>query len=335
MDSLTHIVLGACIGEVFIGNKTGRRALLMGAIAQSLPDIDFIASFWMPASDNLLAHRGLTHSILFAVLMTPILAWLADRWRRPHDVACKTWLLFFGVELFTHLALDTANAYGTGWLEPFSHQRFSYHSLFVADPLFSLFPGIVFISLIFFRKHNKRKHWSVAAIGWCCCYLAVSLVNKGIVERDIAVIARQQGIQYRRHFTTPTPMNSLLWYVVLENDKGYYTGYRSVFDSKTEQEFYFSPRNDSLLLPVKDLDELHQLVRFSQGYYTIEKWKDKLVFNDLRFGQINGWDNPHAGFVFHYFLKQPDGNDMVIQRGRFAGWNKKVFLSMWKRINGN
>jgi len=30
------------------------------------------------------------------------------------------------------------------------------------------------------------------------------------------------------------------------------------------------------------------LKTFSQGYYTVEKWKDTLVFNDLRFGQ-NQW----------------------------------------------
>lgn len=334
MDSLTHIVLGACIGEIFIGRKTGRRALLLGAVAQSIPDIDFVTSFWMPASDNLIAHRGFTHSILFVVLMTPLLSWLADKWRRPHDVAFKTWLLFFGSELFCHLALDTANAYGTGWLEPFSHQRFSYHTLFVADPLFSIVPGIATVLLVFFRRHRRRKHWAAFSIGWCAVYLGLSLSNKAIIEGEIASVTQAQNIKYRRHFTTPTPLNNLLWYVVLEDDKGYYTGYRSVFDDPRKQDLHYFPRNDSLLLAVQDLDELRQLLRFSQGYYTIEKWHDSLVFNDLRFGQMSGWNDPNAGFVFHYFLKQPRSNDMVIQRGRFAGWNKAVIMSMLRRIKG-
>jgi membrane-bound metal-dependent hydrolase YbcI (DUF457 family) len=43
--------------------------MFLGAVAQSVPDIDFIASFWTSTSENLLAHRGFTHSILFTLLM--------------------------------------------------------------------------------------------------------------------------------------------------------------------------------------------------------------------------------------------------------------------------
>ena len=58
MDSLTHIVLGACVGEVIAGKKLGRKAWLAGAIFQSFPDIDFIAGFWLSPAEDLLAHRG-------------------------------------------------------------------------------------------------------------------------------------------------------------------------------------------------------------------------------------------------------------------------------------
>jgi inner membrane protein len=335
MDSVTHVVLGACIGEIFVGKKAGRRALFLGALAQSLPDIDFIATFWTTPTEDLLAHRGFTHSIVFVLLATPLLAWLADRWRRPHDIDFRTWLLFFGVELFTHLALDTANAYGTGWLEPFSHQRFSYHALFVADPLFTIIPTIATVILVFFRRHRRRTQWAAFAIGWCAVYLMFSLINKAVVERDVQKIAQQQQIKWRRHFTTPTPLNNLLWYVVLEDDKGYHIGYRSVFDQRPTMNFEYFHRNDSLLMPIKDLEELKDLFRFSQGYYTIERVQDTLVFNDLRFGQMVGWYNPRGGFVFHYYLQRPYSNNLVVQRGRFANWNKAVMLSMWRRITGH
>jgi inner membrane protein len=64
------------------------------------------------------------------------------------------------------------------------------------------------------------------------------------------------------------------------------------------------------------------LKRFSQGYYTAEKWGDTLVFNDLRFGQINGWEDPKSKFSFHYYLSHPQDNDLIVQRGRFVGLNK-------------
>jgi inner membrane protein len=67
MDSLTHIALGACMGEAFAGKQLGKKAMLWGALAQSVPDIDFVASFWMNTSSNLLAHRGFTHSFVHSL----------------------------------------------------------------------------------------------------------------------------------------------------------------------------------------------------------------------------------------------------------------------------
>ncbi|HEY6901521.1 MAG TPA: metal-dependent hydrolase, partial [Puia sp.] len=65
MDSITHIVLGATVGEALAGRKLGKRAMLLGAIANSFPDIDFIGSFWMGTARDVWTHRGITHSILF------------------------------------------------------------------------------------------------------------------------------------------------------------------------------------------------------------------------------------------------------------------------------
>jgi inner membrane protein len=334
MDTLTHIVLGGCIGEIFVGRKIGKRALILGAIAQSIPDLDIIAGSWTSPSANLLAHRGFSHSFLFLLLVTPLLAWLADKWRRPHDVSFRTWCYFFATEILVHIFIDAFNAYGTGWLEPFNHVRFTFNILFVADPLFTIVPVIVFFWLLFRRTHRQRNFWAVITIGWCFFYLAVSLVNKLVVESDVRKIAARQNIVYHRHFTTPTPFNNMLWFVVLESDKGFYIGHRSVFDTRYNMPFYYFPRNESLLVPVKDMKDLIDLKRFSQGYYTVEKWGDTVVFNDLRFGQIIGWKNPEAHFTFHYFLRKAYSNDMVVQRGRFANWNKDAIKSMLKRIGG-
>ena len=70
MDSVTHIVLGACVGEVLMDKKAGKKAMLWGALAQSVPDIDFINGAWMPLTKELMAHRGITHSFLFAFVIS-------------------------------------------------------------------------------------------------------------------------------------------------------------------------------------------------------------------------------------------------------------------------
>ena len=40
MDSLTQIVLGGAIGELVARRKMGNRAVLWGAIAGTIPDLD-------------------------------------------------------------------------------------------------------------------------------------------------------------------------------------------------------------------------------------------------------------------------------------------------------
>ena len=156
MDTLTHIVLGACIGEAIAGKQLGKKALLLGAVAQNIPDIDFLASFWLPTSADLLAHRGFTHSILFCILSTPLRAFLSNRVFKAGCMNIKRWALFWGLQVFIHIFIDAFNAYGTGWFEPFSHYRVSFNSMFVADPLFSIWPAIATIMLLIVRTTKYR-----------------------------------------------------------------------------------------------------------------------------------------------------------------------------------
>lgn len=336
MDSLTHIAAGACIGEVILGRQLGKKAMIWGALAQSAPDIDFIASFWMNPVDDLIAHRGFTHSILFALIITPLFALLADRWHRPHNISLNKFLVFFGVEIFLHLFLDGFNNYGTGWLEPFSHQRFTFNAIYVADPFFSVWIAIGCILMIFFKNDHKHRvrivKWSLLLSG---IYLGYCIFNKVKIDRDVRTALHKQQIAYNKYFSTPAPLNNWLWYIVAGNDSGFHVGFRSVFDKTDNVKFTFFPRNDSLLEVVDDHEEVLKLKKFSQGFYTAEVWHDTLVFNDLRFGQIIGWKDPNERFAFHYFLTHPEGNDLVVQRGRLAKVDKDAIAALLKRIGGN
>lgn len=310
--------------------------MLWGALAQSIPDIDFISLIWLNTPESLLAHRGFTHSILFALLIIPIFALTAEKIHRPHNIAFRTWLIFFATEVFVHLFIDGYNNYGVGWFEPFSHVRYSFNAIYVADPFFSVWPGIAFLMLVILNRHSpKRKFWWKIGVIIPFIYLGYCTVNKIKINNDVKEIFVKEHIPYERYFTNPTPLQNWLWYVVAGNDSGYYVGFRSLFDSKKQIDFQYFPRNASLLKPVADHEDLQKLIRFSQQFYTVEKYNDTLLFNDLRFGQIIGWQNPKEKFVFHYYLQHPDNNKLVIQRGRFAKWDWEVVKALWKRIKGN
>jgi len=336
MDSLTHLALGAVIGEVLAGKKLGRKAMLFGALAQSVPDLDFIASFWLPITDNLLAHRGFTHSLLFCILISLFFAFITKRWQPQYSISLFAWFGFFCSQICVHLFLDSLNAYGVGLFEPFNHTRVSFDTIFVADPFFSIWPGLACIALLLMpRKGSVAKYVVTITLVFCSAYLVYGFFNKYFIERKLKENLAQHHISFKRYFTTPSPLNVWLWYVVVQDNNGYYVGYRSVFDSDTRDELRYVQQNKSLLKPYEGQKDLQNLIRFSQGFYTAERWgRDTLVFNDLRFGQIVGWHNPNERFAFHYFLQYPKENALVVQRGRFAKWNKETTQSLVKRIVG-
>ncbi|MEO6949634.1 MAG: metal-dependent hydrolase, partial [Ginsengibacter sp.] len=195
---------------------------------------------------------------------------------------------------------------------------------------------IALLMLILLNSFStKRKFWWKFGLFIPLVYLCYCSINKIKINNEVKEIFTTQNIPHERYFTTPAPLQNWLWYVVAGNDSGYYVGFRSLFDSKRKMNFEYFPRNDSLLKPVADHVELHQLIRFSQQFYTVEKYNDTLLFNDLRFGQIIGWKEPREQFVFHYYLEHPEDNTLVVQRGRFAKWDWDVVKALWKRIKGN
>lgn len=326
MDSITHIVLGACVGEVLMDKKAGRKAMLWGALAQSIPDIDFISGAWLPLTKELIAHRGITHSFLFAMLSSCFFALIASQWHKTEKISFRKWYAFFFMEVLIHVLLDAMNNYGIGWFEPFSSYRIAFNVLYVADPLFTIAPLFVFFFLLIFKtNHPRRMKFAKIGVIIPCFYLTFALFNKSIIEHSL----KNERSTSSKYFTAPTLLNNFLWTAVIQDSTGFRVGYRSILN-KSKFTFYHFDQHKSFMDGIHDHQEVLDLKTFSQGFYTLEKWNDTLVFNDLRFGQINGWEDPKSKFAFHYYLSHPDDNDLIVQRGRFAGLDLrsgKVLLS--------
>ena len=268
MDTITHLALGACTGEIILGKKLGKRAMLWGAIAANIPDVDIIPGYFMSGDKALLFHRGITHSFFFALVFGVILALIAKR-NRP-KIALGALVFFFCFQLALHDMLDTCTSYGTGLLEPFSHARFSFHLLYVVDPLFTISLLVAAIYLLWGAK--SRLKWATAAVIISFLYVGVATWCKTYTDSRV-----------NASLTTPAPFNTLLWFCIRKTDSGFYTGYSSVFDKRVPT-FGYHPRNDSLLKQPEPY-----LKRFADGYYTISQSNGHLYFNVLRFGQVHPW----------------------------------------------
>ncbi len=313
MDSITHLALGACTGELILGRKLGKKAMLIGAIVANVPDVDILTGFFVPGDEALVLHRGITHSFFFVLVFGFLLALFAKR-LKP-DIPTGIFTFFFCFELALHDLLDTCTSYGTGLLEPFSHQRFSIHLLYVADPLFTIGLIIASVYLLFGRKN--RRQWAATALITSGLYLFFAGFCKIIVDQKTGAT-----------LSTPAPLTSMLWFCIKKSGNGYYTGYSSIFD-KTPINYTWHLQNDSLFTRPEPY-----LKTFADGYYTISRSNGELYFNVLRFGQAQGWQNGNAPFALSYPVAAAGDENMIIQKGRLAGWNKQSVKIYLERIAG-
>ncbi len=100
-------------------------------------------------------------------------------------------------------------------------------------------------------------------------------------------------------------------------------------------ELTFIPKNDSLLGDFRNDPGVQKLIRFSQDYYCITQNDSAGIdFHDMRFGQVGGWDNPYAGFVFSYNITKNAQQKANINQGRFEASTGEAFHSLVRRIKG-
>ena len=336
MDTVTHLALGACTGEILLGKKLGKKALLWGALAQNLPDIDtFITPFYR-ADEGYLIHRGITHSLFFAVVAGLCLAMIARGIHRKEKLPMALLAYFFCFELALHDLLDTCNSYGTALLAPFSPQRFSIHLLYVADPLFTISLIVAALLLAFKTTSNHRRLiWAYTGIFISAVYLCFAAFCKLYIDTQAEAAVVDQGVRAKGYFSTPAPFNCMLWYIAAETGNGYYTRYSSIWDDfKQTNPYSFHAKNYPLIPGNVSNEVLHNLREFSGGDYTISAADDGLYLNVVKFEQVQGWRDPNAPFAFSYPLTSRNADGLILQRGRFIGWNATTFQEYLDRIAG-
>ncbi|HYT82480.1 MAG TPA: metal-dependent hydrolase [Gemmatimonadales bacterium] len=161
MDNLAHALVGAALGRVVADGKVARAGLL-GAVAANAPDWSelFIG---LPGNrgDYLLLHRGVTHSLVGAVLETALLTLvvgLGARWwtRRPGGRGIAPpwrWLAAcIGVTILSHLFMDWQGSYGLRPFLPWDGTWYYGDWVAIIDPFFWLVPLIAL-------AWGTERHW--------------------------------------------------------------------------------------------------------------------------------------------------------------------------------
>lgn len=291
----------------------------------------------MHVVDSNAFHRTITHSIIFFVILSPLMGYLIHRIHKGQPVTRKdwTWLAFWA--LFTHALLDAFTTWGTALFWPSSY-KVALQSIFVIDPLYTL-PLLLFTTLAIIRKRNdqKRSRLNYTGLILSSVYLVSTLFVKWHVNQVFYESLIAQEIDYERMETRPAPLNTILWGATIETEEGYYIGYYSLLDATTNIDFHFYPKNHSLLDNFKDSRLTGELVEMSNGWYTLNReGDDQVLFNDLRFGTNRAWE---AGgqFIFSYVIeKETYGEVEIWQRDRSFDDEPSVIMSkLFSRIKGN
>jgi inner membrane protein len=332
LDSLTQIILGAAVGEAVLGRKIGNKAMLYGAIAGTIPDLDVLASFFTDTVSALEIHRGFTHSIFFSVLFAPVCAYIVTRFESYKNIKDWAWLFFW--TFITHPILDTLTTWGTQLFWPLDI-RLAFKNIFVVDPLYTL-PFLIFLILAMRQKKEtkKRRFYNNLGLIISSSYLVLTLILKGFAYQKFTKALDIQGISYKDIHTKPTPLNTILWSANVATENSYFIGYASFLDNKPIQ-FSEYPKNHELLGDLAKHPKMKRMIAISKGWYTLNKKDEQLYFNDLRFGALSTQPNAN-NFVFKYKIKEAsNGTLSFIEEAKEKGDGKKLLLDLWMRIKGN
>jgi inner membrane protein len=121
----SHAVFATSIGTAYAPSKEPLRILAWGAVCSVIPDFDVLGFSVGIQYSDLLGHRGLTHSLVFAALLATI---TSSIYRRSSSAQLPGWVAWSYLFLATasHGVLDamTDGGLGVAFLAPFNATRY-------------------------------------------------------------------------------------------------------------------------------------------------------------------------------------------------------------------
>ena len=305
---------------------------MYGAIGGTIPDLDVLANFFTDTITAIEMHRGFSHSIVFSVLLAPLLGIMVNRLERRLNLGWKPWAKLFFWCLFTHPLLDAFTTGGTQLFWPFD-VRLAFNSIFVIDPLYTLPFLILTVLVLFYKRGSKTRHrLNITGLAISTGYLLVTLVIKTMVNQKFERALDNQEIAYSSISTRPAPMNTVLWNANIETPESYLIGDYSFFDA-APIAFKEYPKNRKAAATIMAFPNVKRLIAITEGWFILEQKKEQWYFYDLRFGLIPR-KNAEPFFSFSYLLRHENGYIMAEELPKTGGDAQYLLTVLWERIQG-
>ena len=337
MDSITHLFLGGAIAAVIAPAKHRRAALLAGAALNTLPDLDslFIALATSDPVSLMTVHRSFSHSLFVLPVVGLLIWWLCrSRGKRVAESPVR-WFWAIQLALVTHPLLDAFTVYGTQLLWPMHTPPVMGSSLFIIDPIYTVWLLAGCAIAWFAREKTKAQRALLVGLALSTAYLGWSLLAKSLIDKQADRDLAAMGLRDAPRFSVPMPLNTLLWRVVAMTPDGYVIGDRSLVADRGAMEFKGYKSNVQALEEAKDIEAVQELAWFNHGFMRAQVVDNELVLSDLRMGL-----EPDYNFRFVVARREGDGWRAVPPRQLQVAYRAPVargklleaLSALWHRI---
>ena len=331
MDSLTQIVLGSAVAAAIAPARHRRAALLAGAALGTLPDLDALPLMLLSDDPvvNMTVHRSVSHSLFVLPLLACAIWWLFKRFGKGRVAeAPQRWFWAIQLALVTHPLLDAFTVYGTQLWWPLMPPPTMWSSVFIIDPLYTLWLLAACVAAFFLRERASAQRVLVAGLVLSTAYLGWSLLAKALVDREADRALAAMGLADVPRFSVPMPFNTLLWRVVAMTPSGFVEGERSLVADEGPMQFRGHASNVQALRQASSIHAVQRLSWFNHGFMKAQVRDGQLVLSDLRMGA-------EPDYTFNFAVAERDGEGwraIPPQQLRWPWQARRRLGEMWTRI---
>ena len=365
MDPLTHAVLGANIGRAFFSRPLGNRAIWLGALAATIPDLDMLSLAFGGPWAAFVYHRGPSHSIWFGTAAGVLCGWTA--WRihgRSRDKeppqqgpdppsgagagsalpgsreARRAWIGLFALAFLSQPFLDVFTSYGTQILAPLSRHRFSLYAVEFIDPVYS---GILAASLLFqvlapaVTRNRIGRRVALAALVLSTAWLLHALWLNGRADRSVRRYLSAEGIHGERIQCYPTRFNPYLRRFVARAGDEVLVGHASLWPPSQVNFRRFTVQDHPLIEGLRETLEGRLFEWFTSGEVAVRVIPREDGFtvemDDLRYGIDGPPDQGPWGIRVEFDLDGRQASE-VTHFHRHEFHVREYFAPLWRAITG-
>lgn len=334
MDSLTQGLLGAATFSIVKDKDIGKKSLLIGAIAGTIPDLDVILSPFFNDIEFLTVHRSVSHSIVLAIILSVFAGELFFRiYKRKQSR--KSWNLAFFLAIFTHSLLDWCTTYGTKLMSPFNDHLFSLNSIHVIEPIYT---SILLVGILIHIMKSKNKIKSRIlkyTLILSTCYILIGIVSKNHAFYHFKTQLEKENVAYVDILVSPTPLNIFLWHGIVKQKNGYGFSTYSIFDKMKPTEFQFVKSDNEVLPKVENNQLIKYYLDYTQGYPLVKESENgDIKIYAIKYGPINYFGKPEFVYPLCFNLKDLSEENIEIDYGGQQRGPVKNYKNLFKRVIG-